>query len=113
DHVLGNDPRPHYVHQSNLILTSGNGILYGADHQGVLDVLLARYHAYFNATAPLVQPSMSQAGTLLRQQSAWATAAPTVTAYLQDGQAHVTTAGAGDGPPPGTPGRGGYHRTPP
>ncbi|HJZ60827.1 MAG TPA: hypothetical protein VKD47_01590 [Miltoncostaeaceae bacterium] len=102
DHVLGNDPRPHYVHQSNLILTSGNGILYGADHQGVLDVLLARYHAYFNATAPLVQPSMSQAGTLLRQQSAWATAAPTVTAYLQDGQAHVTTAGAVDVPLTGT-----------
>jgi hypothetical protein len=102
DHLMGNDPRPHYVHQSNLILTGGNGILYGADHQGVLDVLLARYHTYFDTDAPLVQPTMSQAGTILRQQAAWTAAAPTVTAYIQDGQVNISSPGPVDVPLTGT-----------
>ena len=59
-HVMGNDPRPHFMHQSNLAdynpalpETDPNqgGILYP-----VIDGLLARYDAAFDrASAPLVQ----------------------------------------------------------
>ena len=53
-HLMGNDPRPHYFHQSNLIGGSGTGLFYGT-----MTPLLSEYNTYFNAPiAPIAQPTM-------------------------------------------------------
>ncbi|MEU5216223.1 hypothetical protein AB0G79_08475 [Streptomyces sp. NPDC020807] len=74
-HVLGNDPRPHYVHQSNL---AEERILYP-----VLDRVLADYRALFAANTPLVNPRQKDVGTELSRRAAWdkALAEGKVTAY--------------------------------
>ncbi|WP_225798779.1 hypothetical protein [Streptomyces sp. NK15101] len=74
-HVLGNDPRPHYVHQSNL---AEERLLYP-----VLDRVLADYRALFAANTPLVNPAQKEAGTELNRRAAWDQAVATgkVTAY--------------------------------
>ena len=95
-HLMGNDPRPHFMHQSNLAdynpalpETDPNqgGILYP-----VVDGLLQRYEASVDRTsAPLVQLTSAQIVGVLSQQSAWAAnvAAGKVSAWLQDGTLHV------------------------
>jgi hypothetical protein len=100
-HLMGNDPRPHFMHQSNLAdynpalpETDPNqgGILYP-----VVDGLLARYDATIDrAKAPLVQLTSAQVAATLAQQSAWAAhlAAGDVTAWVQDGRLHVKNASA-------------------
>ena len=60
-HLIGNDPRPHYFHQSNL---AEDGTLYP-----VVDEVIARYVAYFNV--PLLQPLFRESAALLEQQIAW------------------------------------------
>lgn len=60
-HVVGNDPRPHFFHQSNL---AEERCFYT-----VIDEVLARYRRYF--TTELRNPSMAEAGTLLRRQTEW------------------------------------------
>lgn len=60
-HLLGNDPAPHYVHQANL---AEDGTLYP-----VFDEVLKRYNALVKA--PLVQPSQTAAGTVMRDTLAW------------------------------------------
>ncbi|GHA83797.1 hypothetical protein ACIQRS_27965 [Streptomyces termitum] len=74
-HVLGNDPRPHYVHQSNL---AEERLLYP-----VLDKVLADYRALFAADTPLENPRQKEAGAELERRAAWdaALAAGKVTAY--------------------------------
>jgi hypothetical protein len=86
-HVMGNDPRPHYFHQTNI---AGEGILYN-----VLNTLLAEYHQYFNSSAPIVQLTESQSGALLLEQQAWsnALAAGKVSGYLQGNQVTITNTG--------------------
>lgn len=95
-HLMGNDPRPHFVHQSNLAdwkpqlpETDANqgGIVYP-----VFGGLLNRYDTTFDrGVAPLVQLTSRQIATTLSQQSAWAStvASGKVTAYLLDGQLHI------------------------
>jgi len=95
-HLMGNDPRPHFMHQSNLAdynpalpETDPNqgGILYP-----VVDGLLARYDAAIDRTnAPLLQPTSAQISAILYQQSAWAAnlAEGKASAWLQDGVLHV------------------------
>ena len=73
-HVMGNDPRPHFIHQSNLADYNPalpetdpdqGGILYP-----VIDGLLARYEAAFDRTnAPLVQLTSTQIAATLAQQA--------------------------------------------
>jgi len=99
-HVMGNDPRPHFMHQSNLAdynpalpETDPNqgGILYP-----VIDGLLGRYDAAFDrASAPLLQLTSTQIAATLAQQSAWTAnvVAGRVTAWLQDGVLHVKNNG--------------------
>ena len=99
-HVMGNDPRPHFMHQSNLAdynpalpETDPNqgGILYP-----VIDGLLGRYDAAIDRTsAPLLQLTSTQIAATLAQQSAWAAnlAAGKVSAWLQDGVLHVKNLG--------------------
>ncbi|MGZ4277616.1 MAG: Agd3-related carbohydrate deacetylase [Solirubrobacteraceae bacterium] len=95
-HVMGNDPRPHFMHQSNLAdynpalpETDPNqgGILYP-----VIDGLLGRYDAGIDrSSAPLLQLTSAQIAATLAQQSAWAAnlAAGKVDAWLLDGVLHV------------------------
>ncbi|MEV6551910.1 hypothetical protein AB0M57_24845 [Streptomyces sp. NPDC051597] len=74
-HVLGNDPRPHYVHQSNL---AEERLLYP-----VLDRVLGDYRALFADSVPVVNLRQRDIGTELGRQAAWAKAVADgkVTAY--------------------------------
>nr|WP_030751459.1 hypothetical protein [Streptomyces griseus] len=82
-HVIANDPRPHYVHQSNL---AEERLLYP-----VLNKVLADYRALFAANTPIVNPSQKDAGTELARREAWdaALAAGKVTAYRIGGTVTV------------------------
>ena len=101
--LVNNDPRPTYVHQTNIMGTApatipstppststavGDGLLYS-----VLNPLLAEYHAHYNATAPIQQPTMGAIGTILNQQSAWATAQPPGTASTANAVTATQTGG--------------------
>lgn len=80
-HMLDNDPRPHFVHQSNLC---GERIAYE-----LLDEALARFRECL--TVELIQPSLAQAGEEFARQAAWREAlnARTVSAHLHGGRLHV------------------------
>ncbi|MCW2967245.1 MAG: hypothetical protein JWM71_1017 [Solirubrobacteraceae bacterium] len=82
-HVLGNDPRPHFVHQSNL---AEDGTMYP-----VMDEVLRRYHAYVNT--PLTQLSATDEAGTLQQQGAWtaAVAAGKVTGTITAAGLSVTS----------------------
>lgn len=62
-HVLANDPRPHFIHQSNL---AEDRIAYP-----VLDRILDRYSALYADDTPLVNPRMKDVGAELRERAAW------------------------------------------
>ncbi|MBV8987364.1 MAG: hypothetical protein JO372_02275 [Solirubrobacterales bacterium] len=97
-HMMGNDPRPHYFHQTNLMSQTtgspngeGDGLFYET-----LNPLLAEYNGYFASNAPIEQPTMAQIGTLLTQQANWATASTSqVSGYIQGNQVTVTNSGTG------------------
>ncbi|CAM5416733.1 hypothetical protein SAVIM338S_02246 [Streptomyces avidinii] len=74
-HVLNNDPRPHYVHQSNL---AEDRTLYP-----VLNQVLDTYRTLYAPSAPIVNQSMKDTGVELQRRAAWnaAIAANQVTAY--------------------------------
>jgi hypothetical protein len=96
-HMMGNDPRPHYFHQTNMMsqstgvaTTSGNGLYYQ-----VMNPLLAQYNTYFAANAPIDQLTMQQTGNLLNEQGAWATAAGSqVTGSIEGNVVTVNNGGA-------------------
>ena len=101
-HLMGNDPRPHFMHQSNL--ADYNPALPETDPEPGRDPLpghrraAGRYDAAIDrAKAPLVQLTSAQVAATLARQSAWAAhlAAGDVTAWLQDGKLHVKNASAG------------------
>jgi hypothetical protein len=83
DHILANDPRPHYLHQSNL---AGDRMLYE-----LVDEVLDRHGELF--CIELVQPSLAEAGAELARQAAWQDALHNraVTAFLEDGQLHLSS----------------------
>jgi hypothetical protein len=93
-HVMDNDPRPHYVHQSNL---AEEGIMYD-----VVDALVQRYAAYVKPS--LVQLGHGEIGAELSRQASWrqAAAAGQVDGYLQDGRVNVTASRTVDVPVTGT-----------
>jgi hypothetical protein len=82
DHVLGNDPRPHYLHQSNL---AGDRVLYD-----LVDEVLRRHRELF--TVELVQPSLAEAGAELARRAAWRDALHErcVTAYVRGDRLHLS-----------------------
>jgi hypothetical protein len=93
-HMMGNDPRPHYFHQTNLmsqttgpVTGKGDGLYYET-----MNPLLAQYNSYFASNAPIVQPTMAQTGTLLSEQANWA-ANSAVSGYIQGNQVTVTNSG--------------------
>lgn len=65
-HVIGNNPRPHFIHQSNL---SEQRIAYP-----VLERILGDYAALFTADTPMVDLGTSDIGTELQRRAAWDTA---------------------------------------
>lgn len=82
--VLNNDPRPFFMHQSNL---TGDRLGYP-----VMDGVLSAYRAVYGASAPVVNLPMSGDGIALHDQ---ALRAGTVSAWVQGST--VTISG-----PPGT-----------
>jgi hypothetical protein len=89
DALLNNDPRPFFMHQSNL---TGDRLAYT-----VMDDILSAYRAVYGASAPIVNLPMSGDGAVLHNQQLWATALREglVTAWVQGNT--VTISG-----PPGT-----------
>jgi len=87
--LLSNDPRPFFMHQSNL---TGDRIAYV-----VMDEVLSAYRSVFNDSAPIMNLPMSADGVALRNQQLWAQAlrGNTVSAWV-DGDT-LTISG-----PPGT-----------
>ncbi|MFE6411022.1 hypothetical protein ACFVOR_29290 [Streptomyces sp. NPDC057837] len=82
-HVLANDPKPHFIHQSNL---AEDRIAYP-----VLDGVLDGYAALFAANTPLVNPRMKDIGAELERRAEWQDAlrAGQVTAYRVGGTVTV------------------------
>ncbi|MES4891096.1 hypothetical protein [Streptomyces sp. NPDC096012] len=74
-HVLSNDPKPHFIHQSNL---AEDRIAYP-----VLSGVLDGYHGLFADNTPVVNLRMKDIGAELRRRTAWKNAlnAGQVTAY--------------------------------
>ena len=105
-HMMGNDPRPHYFHQPNMMgspppgppttgtppATSpsvGDGLYYS-----VMNPLLEQYNQYFSA--PMEQPTMAQIGQLLAEQQAWSAANTSqVSGYIEGNKVTVTNSGTG------------------
>jgi hypothetical protein len=91
-HMMGNDPRPHYFHQTNLAESENPE---GAVFYPVLDATIAEYKGFFNSTMPVVQLTPTQIAAVLAEQEAWATAsASTVTGYIEGARVTITNAGA-------------------
>jgi hypothetical protein len=88
-HMMGNDPRPHYFHQTNL---ADSRAAEGAVLYPVVDATLALYERYFAVgSTPIQQLTHSQIGDLLARQSAWAGAnARTVIGYIEREEVVVT-----------------------
>ncbi|MBL1082556.1 hypothetical protein JK359_11275 [Streptomyces actinomycinicus] len=82
-HVLANDPKPHFIHQSNL---AEERIAYP-----VLDGVLDGYDALFADNTPVVNLRMKDIGVELQRRAAWKTAvqAGQVTAYRIGGTVTV------------------------
>ena len=97
-HLVGNDPRPHYIHQANL---AEDGTFYP-----VADSVLGRYGALYSA--PLLSPSLAGIGQELQRQAAWAATEGAVTAYRLDNRVFVTSTVATDVPLTGTSIAGSY-----
>ncbi|MFC8451911.1 hypothetical protein [Kitasatospora sp. NPDC057223] len=74
-HVLSNDPRPHFIHQSNL---SEGRILYP-----VLETVLSTYRNLYADSAPIVNLAQKDIGAEFQRRAAWntAVAAGQVTGY--------------------------------
>ncbi|MFE9837707.1 hypothetical protein ACFYP4_21610 [Streptomyces sp. NPDC005551] len=97
-HVLSNDPKPHFIHQSNL---AEERIAYP-----VLEGVLDGYANLFAADTPVVNAPMKDIGVELRRRAAWQTAVAagkvsahrigdTVTVEAPDGVATTATMPAG------------------
>jgi hypothetical protein len=88
--VLNNDPRPFFLHQSNL---TADRLAYP-----VMDDVLSAYRAVYGPSAPIENLPTTGDGAVLRDQQLWAQAlhAGTVTAWVQG---HTVTISG----PPGTP----------
>ena len=83
DHVLGNDPRPHYVHQPQL---TEDRTLYP-----LLDRVVGDYRAWFADNRPLRLPTMTQSARELDRQHRWAEAVADgrVRAWVENGEITV------------------------
>jgi hypothetical protein len=87
DHMLTNDPRPHYVHQPQL---TEDRTLYP-----LLDRVLGDYRTWMADSRPLVMPSLTQSARELDRQQRWAdaVAAGRVHGRLEGGTVSVVVDG--------------------
>lgn len=83
-YVLANDPQPFYMHQSNL----------AEDRLALqtLQAILVAYRGLFATITPVVNQTMTDAGTTLQRQTGWASMmnAGTVSGYLQGNVVTIT-----------------------
>jgi hypothetical protein len=93
--ALSNDPRPHYVHQSNL---AEDRLLYP-----LLARVLDDYRDSFDSSAPLVQSSMREAGEELQRMAAWPGAQSRLSAYVESGVLTLSVAAGDAGGPVAVP----------
>jgi hypothetical protein len=86
-HILTNDPRPHYAHQSNV---AEDRILYP-----VLESVLSQYRAAYADNTPLVQPTQSDAALVFIRANDWTSFRTDFTsafsAYTLNGKLVVST----------------------
>jgi hypothetical protein len=103
-HMQGNDPRPHYAHQTNLMSDSaattpvanrGDGILYA-----VIGEALRRYRLYYKTA--FQQPGQAALTQELTRQIAWTGAANQATGYIEAGKVTITSPAAVNVPITGT-----------
>jgi hypothetical protein len=80
-HVLTNDPRPTYAHQSNL---SEDAILLPT-----ISNVLSDYRAIFATNAPIVEQTLTQQGQTLGRTDAWNAASASVSAYIDGLGVHL------------------------
>ncbi|MEW6581994.1 MAG: hypothetical protein AB1416_04455, partial [Actinomycetota bacterium] len=82
-HLVANDPRPHYAHQSNL---AEDRTLYD-----VMDATIGKYRTYYST--PLMQLTHAQIGAELKRQAKWKADrdAGKVTAFIRDGKVYLDT----------------------
>ncbi|WP_329578832.1 Ig domain-containing protein [Kitasatospora sp. NBC_01250] len=99
-HVLADDPRMNYAHQTNLIgpaTQTVNGVTsdYGYTILSLINDMLAQYNSWY--TAPLTQMTDASTAQTLGQSAAWAAAeqAGTVTASVQNGNVVIADSGSG------------------
>jgi len=88
-HMMGNDPRPHYFHQTNLAQSDNPE---GAVFYPVLDAMRAAYATWFNTSVPIVQLTPTQISDLLARQERWG-GASTVRGYIEGARVVVTNGG--------------------
>ncbi|HEV7772214.1 MAG TPA: hypothetical protein VGO48_02860 [Conexibacter sp.] len=89
-HMMGNDPRPHYFHQTNLAQSERPD---GAVFYPVLNAMLAGYNRWFNTSVPIQQLTPTQVADLLTRQEAWGTARG-VTGYIEGARVTIANGGA-------------------
>jgi hypothetical protein len=102
-HMQGNDPRPHYAHQTNLmsdsanpnVINKGDGILYA-----VIGEALRRYRLYYKTA--FQQPGQAALTQELTRQLAWTGASNQATGYIEDGKVTITSPAALSVPITGT-----------
>jgi hypothetical protein len=82
--VLGNDPRPFYMHQSNL---TGDRLGYP-----LMDGVLSDYKSVFAGNTPIINQRMSADGEALSEQDTWAQtlSAGSVSGYIQGNTVTIT-----------------------
>ncbi len=87
-HILTNDPRPHYAHQSQL---TEDRTLYP-----LLEQVLGTYRELFTDARPLVVPTMTLSRDVLAQRARWneALAGGQVTGWIEGGVVTVAVAPA-------------------
>jgi hypothetical protein len=88
-HMMGNDPRPHYFHQTNLAESDRPD---GAVFYPVLNATLADYSRWFNASEPIQQLTPTQISDLLGRQEAWGSARG-VTGWIEGARVTVVNGG--------------------
>jgi hypothetical protein len=96
-HVLANNPRVGYAHQSDLIgPATQNGQDYGYTILALIDSMLSQYKAWFTTAAPLDQMTDVSDAQVLAEQGAWAAAAASgqVTATESGGTVTITNNGS-------------------
>ncbi|MCK2240527.1 MULTISPECIES: hypothetical protein [unclassified Crossiella] len=90
--ILGNDARPQYAHQSNI---AEERLLYP-----MVEGMLSSYRNTFATNSPIVNPRLSDAGTVMRRQNAWRAqvAAGKVSGYILGGRVYTSAPSGVDVP---------------